>query len=131
MKNKNHVIVRAVIDQGLSHKQAADKYGVSRQWVHTLVTRYQLQGPQGLDPGSRSPIKRPNTTTEAVKQAIIELRHWLTQQGADGGPEPIVWHLARQGLRPRSTSTIRRILHNNGLITPEPKKRPKSAITRF
>lgn len=131
MKNKNHVIVRAVIDQGLSHKQAADKYGVSRQWVHTLVTRYQLQGPQGLDPGSRSPIKRPNTTTEAVKQAIIELRHWLTQQGADGGPETIAWHLARQGLKPPSTSTIRRILHNNGMITPEPKKRPKSAITRF
>lgn len=30
-----------------------------------------------------------------------------------------------------STSTIRRILHHHGLITPQPRKRPKSSYRRF
>ena len=43
----------------------------------------------------------------------------------------IGWHLEREGLRAPSTSTIRRILHQAGLITPEPRKRPRSSYTRF
>ncbi len=43
----------------------------------------------------------------------------------------IGWHLERAGLRAPSTSTIRRILHQAGLITPEPRKRPRSSYTRF
>ncbi|MBW0018312.1 MAG: hypothetical protein JO236_12320 [Mycobacterium sp.] len=41
------------------------------------------------------------------------------------------WHLARQGLPVPSTSTIRRILDHHGLITPQPRKRPKSSYIRF
>lgn len=49
--------------------------------------------------------------------------------GPDAGPVTIAWHLEREGLRPPSTSTIRRILHAAGLITPEPKKRPRPPCT--
>jgi transposase InsO family protein len=41
------------------------------------------------------------------------------------------WHLAERGLPVPSTSTIRRILHHHGLITPQPRKRPKSSSRRF
>ena len=43
----------------------------------------------------------------------------------------IAWHLEREDLRAPSTSTIRRILRQAGLITPEPRKRPRSSYTRF
>ena len=36
---RNIVIARSVIDQGLTTTQAAEKFGISRQWVHVLVTR--------------------------------------------------------------------------------------------
>ncbi|MGH3957932.1 DDE-type integrase/transposase/recombinase, partial [Mycobacterium sp.] len=39
--------------------------------------------------------------------------------------------MAEQGLPVPSTSTIRRILHHHGLITPQPRKRPKSSYHRF
>jgi transposase InsO family protein len=43
----------------------------------------------------------------------------------------IAWHLEREALRVPSTSTIRRVLHQAGLITPEPRERPRSPCTRF
>ena len=62
---------------------------------------------------------------------MIELRAQLTADGLDAGPETIRWHLEREGLRAPSTSTIRRVLHEVGLISPEPRKRPRSSYTRF
>ena len=61
----------------------------------------------------------------------MELRLQLTKDGLDAGPVTIAWHLEQEGHRPPSTSTIRRILHAAGLITPEPRKRPRSSYRRF
>lgn len=130
-REKNQVIVRSVLDQGLTLAQAAARFGVTRQWVHTLVRRYRADGPQGLQPRSRAPKSRPGTTSEAVRQRVVQLRHQLHSDGADAGPETIAWHLEAEGLRAPSTSTIRRILHAQGLVVPEPKKRPKSSYIRF
>ncbi len=66
-----------------------------------------------------------------VCERVIALRAQLTADGLDAGPVTIAWHLEREGLRAPSTSTIRRILHRAGLITPEPRKRPRSSYTRF
>jgi len=55
----------------------------------------------------------------------------LTADGLDAGPETIRWHLEQEQLRVLSTSTIRRILHDAGLIVPEPRKRPRSSYIRF
>jgi transposase InsO family protein len=62
---------------------------------------------------------------------VIELRGQLAADGLDAGPLTIAWHLERAGLPAPSTSTIRRILHAAGLITPEPRKRPRSSYLRF
>ncbi len=61
----------------------------------------------------------------------MQLRVALIAAGRDAGPVTIAWHLAREGLHAPSTSTIRRILHAAGLITPEPRKRPRSSYIRF
>lgn len=131
MKPKNLVIVRAVREQGLSHAEAAARFGVTRQWVHTLVTRYDRDGPDGVAPRSRAPKIRPGTTPAVVRERIIELRRELTAQGADAGAATIAWHLERDGHRAPSTATIRRILHAAALITPAPNKRPRSSYIRF
>jgi transposase InsO family protein len=130
-REKNQVIVRYVLDQRHSAADAAARFGVSRQWVHVLVQRYLADGPAGLTPRSKAPTRRPGTTAVAVAERVVALRRDLVGQGSDAGPETIAWHLEREGLRVPSTSTIRRILHTAGLITPEPKKRPKSSYIRF
>lgn len=131
VKLKNLVIVRAVIDQGLTHAEAAARYGVTRQWVHALVRRYEAEGPDGVMPRSRAPKNRPGRTPPATRERIIELRQELTRQGSDAGPVTIAWHLEQEGHRPPSTSTIRRILHDAALVIPSPNKRPRSSYIRF
>ena len=62
---------------------------------------------------------------------VIELRRRLCAEGLDAGPVTIGWHLEQEGLKAPSTSTIRRILNQAGLIIPEPRKRPRSSYLRF
>ncbi|MFC7465628.1 helix-turn-helix domain-containing protein [Brachybacterium sp. GCM10030252] len=104
-KDKNLLIVRAVTEQGLTHAQAAARYGTSRQWVHTLVLRYQTGGPPALEPRSRAPRTRPGTTSASLRARIITLRGELTAQGADAGPATIAWHLDQEHRRVPSTAT--------------------------
>jgi transposase InsO family protein len=66
-----------------------------------------------------------------VAERIVALRRELAGQGLDHGPQTIGWHLEHEQLPVPSTSTIRRILLTAGLVTPEPKKRPKSSYRRF
>jgi transposase InsO family protein len=68
---------------------------------------------------------------DSIRERIVELRLQLIKDGFDAGPVTIAWHLEQAGVRAPSTSTIRRILHAAGLVTPEPRKRPRSSYHRF
>jgi len=129
--SKQKVIVLAVRDQGLTVTDAARRYGVSRRWVHELLRREAEGGIDAVEPRPKRPLSNPHRTTEAASARILALRRELAAAGLDAGPVTIAWHLDREGLRPPSTSTIRRILHAAGLIHPEPKKRPKASLHRF
>ena len=129
--SKSHVIVLSVIQQGLTKTEVAEKFGVSWRWVHTLVTRYEQDGLAGIEPKSRRPHTNPNQTSDAIKARIIELRTHLTQAGLDAGPTSIRSWLQAEGRHAPAESTISRILTAAGLVTPTPKKRPKSSIRRF
>ena len=65
-----------------------------------------------------------------IKQ-VLNLRAELTTQGLDAGAATIAWHLKDRHDTTVSISTIRRHLISAGLVTPEPKKRPKSSYIRF
>jgi hypothetical protein len=52
---------------------------------------------------------------------VVELRKQLDAGGLDARPVTIAQHLALEDIRPPSTSTIRRILHNAGLVVANPK----------
>lgn len=129
--SRARVAVLKVVTKELTVTTAAEKYGFSRQHLHRLLTRYHQGGLEAVDPRSRRPKSNPAATPPVVRDRIIALRLHLTAQGLDAGPVTIAWHLDREGHRPPSSSTIRRILHTAGLITPEPRKRPRSSYRRF
>jgi transposase InsO family protein len=120
-----------VVSERLSVAAAAAEYGFSRRHLHRLLARYREGGLAALEPRSRRPKTTPIATSEDVRERVIGLRSRLTADGLDAGPVTIVWHLEQQGLSAPSTSTIRRILHQAGLIVPEPHKRPRSSYTSF
>ena len=129
--HRNTVIVKAVLDQHQSVSEAARRYNVSRQWIYTLLRRYEEHGVEGLHPISRAPHSRPHTTDPAIEQHVTALRQHLVAPGADAGAATIAWHLQAQGMTAPAQSTIRRILTRAGLITAEPRKRPRGSYQRF
>jgi transposase InsO family protein len=129
--SRARVAVLQIVSKQLTATAAAAEYGISRRHLHRLLARYREGGLEALEPRSRRPKTTPIATPETVRQRVIELRGQLTADGLDAGPVTIAWHLEREGLPAPSTSTIRRILHAAGLITPEPRKRPRSSYLRF
>jgi transposase InsO family protein len=61
----------------------------------------------------------------------VGLRKELAGQGLDAGPHTICWHLRHHHQVTVSAATVSRYLTGAGLVTPEPKKRPKSSYLRF
>jgi transposase InsO family protein len=61
----------------------------------------------------------------------LTLREELATAGHDAGAETIAHHLIGQVDMVPSVATVWRILKRNGLITPQPHKRPKSSFIRF
>lgn len=125
------LVVTAVTVEGRTKSGVARDYGVSRRWVHELVRRYDAEGEAGLEPRSRRPKGSSHQTAAAVEDEIVELRKALLEQGLDAGPHTIAYHLHRSHGSAPAPSTIWRILHRRGFITPHPQKRPKSSFIRF
>ena len=129
--SKHRVAVLKVVSGQLSVTASAAECRISRGHLHRLLRRYREEGLVGLEPRSRRPHTSPHGAPDAVRDRIVSLRTELTARGLDAGPATIAWHLGREGLPAPSTSTIRRVLHAAGLMTPEPHKRPHSAWHRF
>jgi transposase InsO family protein len=124
-------VILKIVAKQLTVTEAAAEYGMSRQHLHKLLARYREGGLDAVEPRSRRPRSNPAATDPGVRERIVHHRVRLTGAGLDAGPATIAWHLEQEGHRPPSTSTIRRLLHAAGLITPEPRKRPKSSYSRF
>lgn len=129
--NQNRVIVYSVVHGGLSAAEAAARYGIGRQWVHTLLARYRASGDAGLEPRSRRPHSSPAATPDDTRSRILQLREDLAANGLDHGAESIHDRLHREHPPAPAVSTIWRILRSAGAVTPQPQKRPRSSIIRF
>jgi len=125
------LVVTAVVVEGRSKAEVARDYGVSRQWVHELVRRYEADGDDGLVARSRRPRSNRARTPDAMEDRIVVLRKELVDQGLDAGGHTIAYHLERRGVHPPSVATIWRILVRRGFVSPQPQKRPKAASIRF
>ena len=129
--NRNMAIVKAVRHQGRSPSKVAKQFGISRQRVYQILNAFDAGGAKAVAPKSRAPHTHPQAVPGKLRAEIVTIRRQLTRHGLDAGPETIAFHLERDGKRSPSTSTIRRILAKEGLISPEPKKKPKSSFIRF
>jgi transposase InsO family protein len=129
--SKARLVITAVVVEGRPVAQVAAAYAVSRQWIYKLLGRYREEGDQAFEPRSRQPHSQPTAIPAATVELILRLRHQLTRQGLDAGAQTIAWHLAEQHQLTVSEATIWRKLQQAGLITPAPKKKPKTAYICF
>lgn len=129
--SKARSIIMSVVVEGRTQAETARLYDVSPSWVSKLVARYHLEGNAAFQSRSRRPHTSPNALDPATVALIIELRNTLTSKGLDSGPHTISWHLHQHHDQVVSVATIWRHLNKAGLITPEPKKRPKTSYIRF
>jgi transposase InsO family protein len=128
--SKQRVIVEAVL-AGKSQREVARLYGVSQPRVSQLVAAWRSGGWEALEPRSRRPRSNPNATPPEVLEVILALRAELVTGGCDAGPHSIAAILADRMDSPPGVTTIWRILTRAGVITPEPRKRPKRSWVRF
>ena len=127
------LVITSVKLEGRTKSEVARDYRVSRYWVHQLVKRYEAEGVAAFTPRSKRPHGNSRAVGLEVEDAIIRLRKDLAKHGLDAGAETIRVHLQRDPEigRVPAVSTIWRILTRRGFVTPQPKKRPRSAGTRF
>jgi putative transposase len=94
-------------------------------------------GPLSTRPRTRS----GHATPIEVEAEIVRLRKELVEQpGADSGADNVRYllaqiaerdHWAECGWRVPSRATVHKIMKRHGLVTPEPKKKPRSSYRRF
>jgi transposase InsO family protein len=124
-------LVEAVVLGKQSPNQLVREHPISRSWFYELLARYRRDGPAALEPRSHRPTSCPHQVDQAIAEAIVELRQQLAAAGLDAGPQTILHHLSGRFPSPPSRVTVWRILKRQGLITPEPHKRPKASFVRF
>lgn len=131
MSGLGRYIVDAVLVEHRSPSRLARDHGISERWVFELLRRFREGGYAALEPRSRRPQSCSHQVDANVQELIVKLRRELATAGYDAGPETIAHHLIGQVDKVPSVATVWRILKRNGLITPQPHKRPKSSFIRF
>ncbi|MDZ4264633.1 MAG: IS481 family transposase [Mycobacterium sp.] len=121
----------AYVGEIVNVSQFCRDHQISRQTFYKWRRQFLADGIDGLHERSRRPKSCPGKTPAAVEELVVRTRKNLLEQGLDHGPQSIVWALQRRGKPAPSRSTVSRILTRRGLITPQPRKRPKSATKRF
>jgi transposase InsO family protein len=124
-------LVEAHLREGRPISELARLHGVHRSWLYKLLARYRDEGAAGLVARSRRPHRSPAAMPPEVAEEIVRLRAALLAEGLDAGALTIQWHLARDGRRVPSASSIVHLLRRRGLVVPEPRKRPRSSFIRF
>lgn len=129
--SKARLVITALFVEQQTPAEVAARYGVHRSWVYKLKARYEAEGDTALEPRSRRPRSTPTAINTDTAELIVRLRKELTGEGLDAGPDTIAWHLRHHHQLDVSRATISRHLTRAGLVSPEPKKRPKSSYVRF
>jgi transposase InsO family protein len=120
--------VMEVVRDGLTVTEVADRYGVSRQSVHTWIGRYERGGMAALADQSHKPHTSPHQISPEVEAKMCELR----RLHPEWGPRRLVHELASHGIEPApSRATAYRVLVRNKLVAPKKRRRRKSDFRSF
>jgi len=106
---------------------------ISTSVFYKIKQRAQHDGvDQALTVGKRGPKNPPpGRTSPQLEQIVLSIRADLIKAGLDGGPLSVAAKMRRNGAKPPSRATLARIFTRNGVVIPEPKKRPRSSFIRF
>jgi transposase InsO family protein len=120
--------VLAVVQDGWKVTEVAERLGVSRQSVHTWISRYEAGGLAALTDRSHRPTSCPHQTSAEAEAAICELR----REHPGWGPRRIEHQLAKAGLVPTpSRSAIYRCLKRHGLIELRRRRKRRDEFRRW
>src|SRR5580704_14708106 len=123
--------VTAVLVEGRSVRSVAASTGRSKTWVARHVALYRDGGAEALVPKRRGPVTAANRTAAPIDDVIVAMRKELSDHGYDAGARTIRFHRVQLGPSAPALSTIHRVLHRHGFVTPQPQKRPRSSWIRF
>src|SRR3954452_21993919 len=129
--SRARLVITALVVEKQTVAEVAARYGGHRSWVYRLKARYDDIGEAAFEPLSRRPHTTPTAIAATVVELVRRLRKELSEAGLDAGPDTIAWHLDHHHQITVSVSTVARTLSREGLVTPEPTKRPKSSYLRF
>jgi transposase InsO family protein len=105
------------VERGEPKIVVAAQFGVSRQTLHTWLTRYAQHGLAGLLDRTHRPPSCPHQASAEVESRVCELR----REHPRWGPRRIAHELAAgiaDGSALPGKSTVHRILRRHGLIEP-------------
>jgi transposase-like protein len=106
-----------VLGDGLTVIEVAERYGVSRQAVHSWLRRYRTGGLDALADRSHRPLSCPHQMPAGVEARLCELRRYHPGRGQ----RRLAHELTRNGVDPPpGLTSIYRALVRNGLIQPRP-----------
>ncbi|GAB3259725.1 hypothetical protein GCM10027448_31510 [Nocardioides dilutus] len=74
MQEQKYQAVLAVLADGASVSEVAQRWGVSRQSVHAWLRRYEDEGLAGLERRSSRPVSCPHQMSGVVEARILEMR---------------------------------------------------------
>jgi len=112
--------------------QVCAELGISRDTYYRYRRQFLAEGLAGLQPRSRAPKTSPTRTGEVMTALIVAARKTLEREGWDNGALSIRARLLHDGIEaPPAARTIHRVLLRQGLVEPEPRKRPRSSYRRF
>ena len=98
------------------------RYGISRDTYYRYRRRYLAEGLDGLEDRTRRPKTSPVKIPPEVEILICEMRRDHPRWGA----RRIRAELRRAGTDPPAVSTVHQVLVRNGLVAPQPPRRPRA-----
>ncbi len=126
VEQRYHAVME-VLAGGVSVSEVAERYGVSRQSVHTWVRRYRAEGLAGLSDRSHRPAYQPRQLAAEVEAQLVGMRRAHPRWG----PRRLLFELAKAGVDPvPSRSTVYRVLVRHQLVTAKTRKRRRQDYPR-
>ena len=106
-------VIRLVEESELPVKRTLAELGVSRSSFYRWYRQYLDDGPEGLEPASRSPRRFWNKLPETVKEQCLD----IALQFPDKSPRELAWTITDEHRYFISESSVYRLLKQYDLIT--------------
>jgi transposase len=126
VEQRYHAVME-VLAGGVPVTEVAERYGVSRQSVHTWIRRYQADELGGLSDRSHRPAYQPRQLAAEVEAQLVGMRRAHPRWG----PRRLLFELVRAGVDPvPSRSTVYRLLVRHQLVTATSRRRRRPDFTK-